>query len=98
MKSDLSSLSSKCKPIATKSRSFSADDKTFIIVESSRLLSEIIIESSTSPWPAQIVAVKDPVNKHKKRLFIDYFQIISLLPKVENVVGIFYHAFQHDKT
>ena len=48
------------KPIATKSRRFSSSDKTFIAEEISRLMSEHIIEHSTSSWRAQVVVVKRP--------------------------------------
>ena len=44
-----------CKPIATKSRSFSFDDEDFMQVEIYRFLSGGIIEPSTSPSHAQIV-------------------------------------------
>ena len=63
-----------CKPIATKSRRFSFDDEDFIQGEIDRLLSDGIIEPSTSPWRAQIVAVKNGTQSAKKRLCVDYSQ------------------------
>ena len=41
------------KPIATKSRRYSEDDKKFIESEFQRMLQEGIIEPSKSPWRAQ---------------------------------------------
>lgn len=43
-------LTSDCKPIATKSRRYSASDRQFIGSEIERLLAEGIIEPSNSPW------------------------------------------------
>ena len=67
-------LSPKCKPIAAPSRKYSQEDRTFISSEVSRLLSEGVIEPSTSPWRAQVVVTKN--ERHKKRLVIDYSQTI----------------------
>ena len=57
-------LSQDCKPIATKSRKYSHDDRKFIKNELQRLLTEGIVEPSTSPWRAQVVVTKD--DNHKK--------------------------------
>ena len=43
-------LSSDCRPIITKSRHYSNDDKTFIDKECRRLLKEGVIENCHSPW------------------------------------------------
>ncbi|XP_068235600.1 uncharacterized protein [Palaemon carinicauda] len=53
-----------------------------------------IIEPSISPWRAQVVVVKDPLDRHKKRLCIDYSQTINQyteldaypLPRIEDMV------------
>ena len=55
-----------CKPIASKSRRFSKDDQDFIQQEVSKLLSEGIVEISSSHWRAQVVVAKDPLNRHKR--------------------------------
>ena len=85
-------IRSYCRPIATKSRKYSAEDKNFIDHEIDKLLKEDIIEASTSPWRAQVVVAK-PEN-HKKRLVIDYSQTINLftlldaypLPRIDDLV------------
>ena len=64
-----------CRPIATKSRRYSPDDRQFIDAEVRRLLREGIIEPSISPWRAQVVVTKD--ESRKKRLAIDYSQTIN---------------------
>ena len=45
-------ISPDCKPVATKSRRFSAADKDFIDEQVRSLLSEGVIENSSSPWRA----------------------------------------------
>ena len=50
-------LSPDCKAIATKSRRYSVVEQRFIDSEIGRMLSEGIIETSTSPWRAQLVVV-----------------------------------------
>ena len=84
-----------CKPVASKSRRFSKDDQSFIASEIRRLLDEGIIEPSTSPWRAQIVVSKDELNRHKKRMCVDYSQTINLfteldaypLPRIDDLVN-----------
>ena len=84
-----------CKPIATKSRRFSFDDEDFIQGEIDRLLSGGIIEPSSSPWRAQIVVVKNGTQSVKKRLCVDYSQIINLyteldaypLPRIDTMIN-----------
>ena len=88
-------LSPKCRPIATKSRQFGRDDKEFIENETNRLLAEGIIETSVSPWRAQVVVVKDPLDRHKRRMCIDYSQTINQyteldaypLPRIDSIVN-----------
>ncbi len=84
-----------CKPIASKSRRFSKEDQDFIQQEVNQLLSEGIIEPSNSPWRAQVVVVKDPLNRHKKRLCIDYSQTVNQyteldaypLPRIDDMIN-----------
>ncbi|XP_063888888.1 uncharacterized protein LOC135115803 [Scylla paramamosain] len=86
-------LPQQCKPIAVKSRHYCKDDQLFINDQISRLLSEGVIEPSISPWRAQVVVVKDPLDRHKKRLCIDYSQTINQyaeldaypLPRIEDM-------------
>ena len=85
-------LKPNCKPIATKSRRFSQPDNHFIREEVQKLLKEDIIETSNSPWRAQVVVTKD--ERHKKRLVVDYSQTINLyteldaypLPRIDEMV------------
>ena len=88
-----SNLLPDCKPIASKSRRFSKDDQDFI-QEASKLLSDGIVEISSSPWRAQVVVAKDPLDRHKKetlhRLFSDH-QYTGLdaypLPRIDDMVN-----------
>ena len=90
-----SNLLPDCKPIASKSRGFSKDGQDFIQHEVSKLLSEGIVEISSSPWRAQVVVTKDPLNRYKKRLCIDYSQIMNQytyldayhLPRIDDMVN-----------
>ena len=83
------------KPIATKSRRFSKEDQEFIDQEVAKLLAQGIIEPSTSPWRAQVVVSKDPSNRHRKRLCVDYSQTINQyteldaypLPKIDEMIN-----------
>ena len=85
-------LKPNCKPIATHSRSYSQDDQRFIKKEIQRLLAEDIIETSSSPWRAQVLVVRTPT---KSRLVVDYSQTINQftrlnaypLPKIEDLVN-----------
>ena len=86
-------LTADCHPIATKSRRYSHDDRKFIDAEAQRLLKEGIIESSNSPWRAQVVVTRN--ENHKKRLVIDYLQTINHftmldahpLPRIDDTVN-----------
>ena len=88
-------------PIATKSRRYSKDDLRFIKEEVERLLNEGIIESSKLPWRTQVVVTK--AENCKKRLAIDYSQIINRfteldafpLPRINDLVNDIaqYHVF-----
>ena len=86
-------LTPDCHPIATKSRRYSQEGLFFIDGEVERLLKEGIIESSKSPWRAQVVVTKD--ENHKKRMAIDYSQTITKftlldafpLPRIDELVN-----------
>ena len=86
-------LSRHCKPVAIKSRCFSAIDQEFIDKEINRMNSEEIIKPRISPGQAKIVVVKNTEN-NKRRLCVDYSQTINLfteldaypLPKIEFLV------------
>ena len=90
-----SNLLPDCKPIASKSRRFSKDDQDFIQNEVSKLLTEGIVEISSSPWRAQVVVTKDPLNRYKKRLCIGYSQTMNQytyldayhLPRIDDMVN-----------
>ena len=79
--SPFANLTSDCHPIATKSRRYSKKDLEFISDEVDRLLGEGIIESSQSPWRAQVVVTKD--ENHKQRLAIDYSQTINRFTQLD---------------
>ena len=76
-----SHLSKNCDPIATKRRKYSHDDKNVIDSEIKRLLAEKIIETSNSPWRAQVVITSN--ENGKKRLCIDYSQTINRLTHLD---------------
>ena len=84
-----------CEPICTKSRRFSLDDRQFIAREVNRLLQDGVIEESSSPWRAQVLVVKDPTERHRRRLCVDYSQTINLytqldaypLPRIDDIVN-----------
>ena len=88
-----SNLTSNCHPIATKSRRYTAEDRTFIIEEVDRLLKEGIIEKSKSPWRAQVYVAGG--GNQKKRLTIDYSETINNftmldaypLPRIDDLVN-----------
>ena len=90
-----SNLAPDAKPIATKSRRYSQDDRNFIQDNVDKLLSEEVIRPSSSPWRAQVVVVKDELNRHKKRLCVDYSQTINIyteldaypLPRIDEMVN-----------
>ena len=63
------------RPVATKSRRYSAEDTAFIHSEIQRLLCDEIIEETNSPWRAQVLVTRN--ENHKKRLVIDYSQTIN---------------------
>ena len=73
-------LTPDCKPVATKSRRYSAGDRAFIQSEVQRLLREGIIESSTSPQRAQVVVVW---TRQKNRMVVDYSQTINRFTQLD---------------
>ncbi|XP_062891719.1 uncharacterized protein LOC134339275 [Mobula hypostoma] len=90
-------LTPDCKPVAIKSRRYSAGDRAFIKSEVQRLLREGVTEASTSPWRAQVVVVR---NGEKNRMVVDYSQIINRftqlnaypLPRIADMAdGRLYH-------
>ena len=52
-----------CKPVTVKRRNNSRADQSFITDQITQLLDDDIIESSTSPWRAQVVVVKNDNQK-----------------------------------
>ncbi len=86
-------LSSDVRPIATKSRRYSHEDRKFIDSEVQRLLAEGIIEPSNSPWRAQVVVTHN--ENHKTRMVIDYSQTINRftlldaypLPRIDDTIN-----------
>ena len=57
-------LSTNYRPIATKRRNYSKADENIVNVEISKLLSDVIIEPSSSPWRAQVVVTKNSNHKN----------------------------------
>ena len=74
-------LTPEIKPIATKSRKYSATDRTFIESEVQRLFREDIIEPSNSPWRAQVLMITN--ENHRKRMVIDYSETINLFTQLD---------------
>ena len=71
-------LTADCKPIAARSRRYSAADKRFIEDKINELLKEGLIEPSNSSWRAQVVVTKDPHPEiHRKRMTVDYSETIN---------------------
>ena len=73
-----SNLTHEVKPIATKSRRFNEADQVFIHKTVEEWLEEGIIQSSSTPWRAQVVVVKNELHCHKKRLCVDYSLTINI--------------------
>ena len=82
-------LSADCKPVATKSRRYSKEDKDFITAEVQRLLEKGIIAPSDSPWKAQVVVTRN--KRHRKRLIIYYSQknqsFYSSIPRIDDAIN-----------
>jgi len=86
-------LSPDCKPLITKSRRQTYEDRLFIAQEVDKLLEEGIIEPSNSPWRAQAFVVRGDL--HRPRMVVDYSQTINRftmldaypLPKIEEVIS-----------
>ena len=85
-------LSNECKPIATKSRKYSQNDRDFIKSETQRLVKAGIIRPSNSPWRAQVLVVHE---KTKRRMVVDYSETVNKytqldaypLPKIDKHVN-----------
>jgi hypothetical protein len=81
------------RPVATKSRRYNSDDEAFIGKEIKSLLDDGVIETSRSPWRAQVLVVQNGI--HKRRLVVDYSQTINRftlldaypLPKIEPLIA-----------
>ena len=67
-------LSPDCKPVASPSRVYCKKDQDFIKTEVNWLLKEDIIETSRSPWQAQVLVAK---RGEKQCLVIDYSSTIN---------------------
>ena len=82
------------KPIATKSRFFTKDDRAFIQDQISSLLEAGLIKRSDSSWRAQVMITRDEFKRHKKRMCIDYSQTVNLfteldaypLPRIDDLI------------
>ena len=85
-------LSNECKPIATKSRKYSQNDRDFLKSETQRLVKAGIIRPSNSPWRAQVLVVHE---KTKRRMVVDYSETVNKytqldaypLPKIDKLVN-----------
>ena len=73
--SPFKNLTKTYRPVASKSRHNSDDDKKFIASEAKRLYSEGIIEPPTSPWRSQVAVTKN--ERSKKRLVTGYSETIN---------------------
>lgn len=71
-----------CKAIAMKSRRYSEPDKKFIKQELQKLHNRDAIESSRSPYRAQVLVVKGDDN-HDDRMVIDFSQTINRHTKLD---------------
>ncbi|XP_045776080.1 uncharacterized protein LOC123874634 [Maniola jurtina] len=86
-------LSPNIRPIVVRSRRYSKEDEDFIKEEVSKLLEDGVVETSISPWRAQVLVAGGGV--HRKRLVIDYSMTINKfteldafpLPSIESVVN-----------
>ena len=74
-------LSSDCKPIACKSRTFSQPEQQFISTEISRMLKDDIIEPSHSAWRAQVLVTTE--DRHKRRLVVDYSRTVNKFTQLD---------------
>ena len=85
-------LTKDCSPVADRSRRYSSDDRDFIRREVKHLLSEGIIEPSTSPWRAQVL-ITGSANT-RKRMVVDYSRTINRftlldaypLPRIDDMI------------
>lgn len=68
-------LTNDCRPIAKKSRRHTSEESSFMKSDVQSLLEDAIIEQSSSPYRAQVVVTSSA--NHKKRMVIDYSQIIN---------------------
>lgn len=73
-------LTPDCRPIATRSRRYSAADRDFTKAEVARLLKEGVIAESNSPWRAQVLIVR---TGSKPRMVIDYSQTVNRFTRLD---------------
>ena len=76
-----SNLTPDCTPIAVKSRRYTSSDAKFIESETQKLLSEGLMEPSTSPWRAQVLVTAD--EKHKNRMVVDYSETVNSFSQLD---------------
>uniref|UniRef100_UPI00358F2A4C uncharacterized protein n=1 Tax=Myxine glutinosa TaxID=7769 RepID=UPI00358F2A4C len=69
------SLTPNCHPVTIKSRRYSQANAQFIADETKRLLLEVVIESSCSPWRAQVQVINSA--NHRECMVVDYSQTIN---------------------
>ena len=72
----INNITSNCKPVAVKTGKFSSVDYAIIKAETEKQSHEDRIESSNSLWRTKPLVVDN--GKGKKRMCIDYCQIINL--------------------
>ena len=85
-------LTNECKPIITKLRKHSIANEKFIAKTIKSDLVNGVIESSTTPWRAQVLVTAE--ENHRKRMFIGYSETINKytllddypLPNLQNMV------------
>ena len=91
-------LTEDCKPIATKSRRYSATDKAFISKTVAELMQNKKVEPSNSPWRAQVLCVGGD-GTHRRRMAVDYSMTINKftlpdaypLPKIDELTDRLAH-------
>ena len=89
-------LKPNCKPIATRSRNYSAEDRKFIASEVDRLRNKGVIEESCSPWRAQVIVTKE--GRHKRRMVIDYSRTINIYTELDSYPLPSIHTMVNDLT
>ena len=70
-----SNIDPACKPITTKFKRCGEDNRLFIQTEIEKMIKEVVIEDSTSPWRVQVLIVTN--ERQRKRLAVDYSKTIN---------------------